>query len=196
MKHAVLILASTIMFSGQAQADATIVMLRHGEKPAQGLGQLTCQGLNRALALPKVLLKKFGPPTAIFAPNPAGKQDYGVEYAYIRPLATIEPTAIQVGLPVNVQWRFDEIEPLQATLTASAFKDATVFVAWEHHLLEKAARQLLTSLGGDANAVPVWPGDDFDSLYVFRIKEDGAGKKTVRFSVDKQGLNQLKRSCP
>jgi len=30
----------------------TIVFLRHGEKPQRGLGQSTCQGLNRVLALP------------------------------------------------------------------------------------------------------------------------------------------------
>jgi len=36
-------------------AEETIVFFRHGEKPSAGLGQLTCQGLNRALALPDVL---------------------------------------------------------------------------------------------------------------------------------------------
>jgi hypothetical protein len=30
----------------------TIIFIRHGEKPLSGLGQITCQGLNRALALP------------------------------------------------------------------------------------------------------------------------------------------------
>jgi hypothetical protein len=38
----------------------TIVGIRHGEKPLLGLGQLTCKGLNRALALSQVLLEKFG----------------------------------------------------------------------------------------------------------------------------------------
>ena len=28
----------------------TLICIRHGEKPATGLGQLSCQGLNRALA--------------------------------------------------------------------------------------------------------------------------------------------------
>src|SRR5450631_116113 len=44
------------------QADTTLVMFRHGEKPALGLGQLSCQGLNRALALPDVLVSQFGTP--------------------------------------------------------------------------------------------------------------------------------------
>ena len=46
----------------------TIVFVRHGEKPEAGLGQLSCQGLNRALALPAVIRAKFGRPDAIFAP--------------------------------------------------------------------------------------------------------------------------------
>ena len=49
----------------------TIVMVRHGEKPPGGLGQLTCKGLNRALALPSVLIGRFGKPDYIYAPNPS-----------------------------------------------------------------------------------------------------------------------------
>ena len=44
------------------------MFIRHGEKPANDDGQLTCQGLNRALALPAVLTAKFGKPDFIFAP--------------------------------------------------------------------------------------------------------------------------------
>jgi hypothetical protein len=46
----------------------TIVFLRHGEKPDKEIGQLNCQGLNRALALPRILSSKFGKPDYIFAP--------------------------------------------------------------------------------------------------------------------------------
>jgi hypothetical protein len=81
-----------------ARAEQTIVFLRHGEKPPLGLGQLDCQGPNRALALPAVLQAKFGKASAIYAPDPGSKaKDKGVEYNYIRPLATIEPTAIRLG---------------------------------------------------------------------------------------------------
>ncbi len=80
----------------------TIVLVRHGEKPDKGLGQLDCQGLNRALALPPVIAKTFGRPSAIFAPVPSQQmEDDGVSYDYVRPLATIEPTAIFFGLPVR-----------------------------------------------------------------------------------------------
>ena len=106
----IILFLSTVYFN-LSLADETIVFLRHGEKPEKGLGQLSCQGLNRALAIPDVLLDKFGTPGAIFAPNPSfRKSDHGIDYDYIRPLATIEPTAIRVGLPVNVQFSFNDIQ--------------------------------------------------------------------------------------
>ena len=48
----------------------TVVILRHGEKPEGGLGQLAPQGFNRALALSVVLPQKFGKPDYLFAPDP------------------------------------------------------------------------------------------------------------------------------
>jgi hypothetical protein len=53
----------------------TLVCIRHGEKPPGGLGQLTVKGLNRALALPKVLLAKYGRPQFVFAPSPNQKTE-------------------------------------------------------------------------------------------------------------------------
>jgi hypothetical protein len=52
-----------------AHAQETIVAIRHAEKPPTSLGQLTCKGLNRALALPKVLIPRYGKPDRIYAPD-------------------------------------------------------------------------------------------------------------------------------
>jgi hypothetical protein len=186
-----------LFFSGSSFADETIVMVRHGEKPDAGLGQLNCQGLNRSLALPTVLRKKFDAPAAIFAPNPGvQKNDQGQPYNYIRPLATIEPTAISLGLPVNTQYGLEDIERLQAALLIPAYKDATIFVAWEHRLLEQAARKILSANGGSADVVPVWNGDDFDSIYIIAIKLNPDGKRVATFRMDSQGLNRLPTTCP
>src|SRR4026208_70467 len=96
---AMVIVAAT---AAPARAQETIVFFRHGEKPSAGLGQLTCQGLNRALALPDVLIGRFGTPHYLYAPNPATKiSDPGGSFYYVRPLATIEPTAIRAGRSVN-----------------------------------------------------------------------------------------------
>ena|SRR5438445_9570671 len=56
---------------GSGIASETLILLRHGEKPAARLGQLTCQGLNRALALPAILNARFGRADTIIAPDPA-----------------------------------------------------------------------------------------------------------------------------
>lgn len=198
MKVTLLVFAWLLaMLSAETFAAETIVMLRHAEKPDGGLGQLNCQGLNRALALPNVLLGKFGTPAFIFAPNPGvEKQDHGQNYNYIRPLATIEPTAIRVGLPVDTHWGFDDIKSLQNRLLDDEMNGKTVFVAWEHRLLEKLSRKLLKQLGGDPSQVPVWEGDDFDSIYVIRIDEDSHGKKSAAFYTDHQNLNHLDTQCP
>ena len=124
---------------------ATIVFIRHGEKPEGGLGQLNCQGLNRALALAPIIAKSFGKPDAIFAPNPSHpKEDAGKLYDYVRPLATIEPTAIWFGLPVDVSVDVYDREGLQAALEKHRAPDRNVFllVAWEHRQIAPIVRGL------------------------------------------------------
>jgi broad specificity phosphatase PhoE len=181
----------------QGAAAETIVLVRHGEKPDGGLGQLTCQGLNRSLALPAVLVKKFGRPAAIFAPNPGiVKKDQGREYNYIRPLATIEPTAIRLGMPVNTHWGYDDIRSLEDDLLDTSLRDGTVFVAWEHRLLADIAKDLLKRYGGNPRNVPHWDGSDFDSIYVVEIPNTGGRGKTATFRIEHQGLNGLNAACP
>jgi hypothetical protein len=185
-----------LTLSGTSFADETIVMIRHGEKPDAGLGQLNCQGLNRALALPNVLQKKFGTPSAIFAPNPGvQKNDQGQLYNYIRPLATIEPTAISLGLPVNTQYGLEDIEHLQTALESSAYKDATIYVAWEHRLLVQVARKIMAENGGNPDVVPEWKGSDFDSIYIVTLKLNENGKRTATFRQNFEGLNRLPTAC-
>jgi hypothetical protein len=182
-----------ILFS-PAHADTTIVIVRHGEKPEHGLGQLTCQGLNRSLALAPLLLSRYGMPVAIYAPNPGQpKKDNGIPYAYIRPLATIEPLAIRTGLPVNLKWGMTNIEPLAAQVLASPA--GTYIVAWEHHWGESLARHLLSRLGGHPNDVPRWKDTDFDSVFVIRASENGKGVRRVSFSHEQEGLDGLPESC-
>lgn len=175
----------------------TIVFLRHGEKPPGGLGQLTCEGLNRALALPPILISKFGKADYIFASDPEGKVTEGGfrEFDYIRPLATIEPTAIRLGLPVCTDFRYKGIAGLQRELTKPQYHKALIFVAWEHYELDRMVKSFVGAFGGHPAEVPEWPGDDYDSLYVLRISETG-GKQSISFSRDHEGLTHLSPDCP
>lgn len=174
----------------------TIVLLRHGEKPDDGLGQLNCQGLNRALALPKVIASLFGKPDAIFAPDPARtKPDHIRSYDYVRPLATIEPTAIRFGLPVHTQFGWSDHKGLVAELERSEYRDATLVVAWEHLELVEIARGLLADNHGDPKQVPDWPHGDFDGLFVVRIERDANGIRAT-FEAKRQHLDDQSKTCP
>jgi hypothetical protein len=179
-------------------AQETIVAIRHAEKPAGGLGQLTCRGLNRALALPQVLIHRFGKPVAIYAPDPAIQVNDGSQnlYSYVRPLITIEPTAIFLGMPVNAQIGFTDIARLQGEVTAPAYANALVFVAWEHLKLNDFAVQMLRTYGGNPSSVPDWPNSDYDRIYIFKIAPEH-GKPSLTFQVDHEGLNEsLSDTCP
>jgi hypothetical protein len=184
--------SNSVLTAKGAKSVETIVCLRHGEEPESDLGQLTCRGLNRALALPRVLLEKYGSPQFIFASNPAEELD---GYNYVRALATIEPTAIRCGLPVNTQFGASEIAGLQQELQKSEYKNATVFVAWEHNALDRFVKNLVSANGGSSWQVPSWGGDDYDSIFVVRITRAG-GKESVAFTVDHEGLNHLSDKCP
>lgn len=174
----------------------TLVFIRHAEKPAAGLGQLNCQGLNRALALPAVVLAKFGKPDFVFASDPHEKKpDNGQPYNYVRPLLTVAPTAVQLGLPINTSFGFDDIEGLQQELLTPRYRNALTLVAWEHKKLEDMVKALLRQLGADASAVPHWRGSDFDSIYVVRI-DRREGRIGARFALDRQQLNGQAAACP
>ncbi len=186
------LLSTGAAWAGVPAPTETIVLLRHGEKPASGLGQLDCQGLNRSLALPAVIRRDFGTPTALFAPNPAEmKQDGGVDYAYIRPLATIEPTAIAFGLPVDVSHGVQNWLDLAHALQAPQYASAVVVVAWEHTDIVKLARALMTEHGGNPANIPDWNRADFDSVFVLRLV---GGQITFEHAHEK--LNGQSASCP
>lgn len=174
----------------------TILFIRHGEKPAKGLGQLNCAGLNRAIALPGVLKAKYGHIDAVFAPNPSHqKDDDGTDYDYVRPLATVEPAAIRFGLPVQTTFGYKQIDKLREALAAPAYRDATVLVGWEHHKLRDTVLALVAGLGGDTTPVPDWPANDFDSIWQVTIVRTGDQTK-VAFARDKEGLDDQPAACP
>lgn len=176
----------------------TLVFFRHGEKPPGDAGQLTVQGLNRALALPDVLVKKFGRPDFLFAPATTKKtaSHHRGTFSYVRALTTIEPTAIRLGLPVETRFAFDEISGLQSELCTPAYQRATVFASWEHHLLVEVVKNLIRGFGGNAMDVPDWPDDDFDSLYVVRLRTDAQGRRSATFEHDVEMLNGQSETFP
>jgi len=178
----------------------TIVLVRHGEKPPAGLGQLNCKGLNRALALPALLVGRFGKPDFIYAPNPSMQVNDGNNqptYSYVRPLATIEPTAIRLGMPVNTQIGFLQIDELQKALLQPAYAHSLIFVAWEHLKLYDFAQQMLKSYG-TPTPLPDWPNSDYDTIYIFHITRSGPGNTPhATLEIQQENLGKtLSDACP
>lgn len=167
----------------------TIVFMRHGEKPLLDFGQLNCQGLNRVLALPNVLNEKFGKPDYIFAPNPY----LGGFFYYVRALATIEPTAIQLGLPVQTDFAFYQVSKVAHALLEPQYHSSLLFVAWEHLNIVFIAKKIVSLLGG-GTAIPNWPDDDYDSLYVISIDWEKI-PPAIKFTRDHQGLDNQSKIC-
>jgi hypothetical protein len=183
---------------GCAQAQEKIVAIRHAEKPPTSLGQLTCKGLNRALALPKVLIPRYGKPDRIYAPDPGTRigQLGNLSYSYVRPLMTIEPTAIELQMPVNALIGFRNVGELRRELLARENANSVIYLVWEHVYLNEFAKRLLKAYGKDPSVVPDWPNDEFDRIYVFQIKNVGK-KKDLTFSIEQQQLTDtLSDKCP
>jgi hypothetical protein len=189
--------ASTTVTGGSTtgtNTTETLVFMRHGEKPSGGYGQLTCQGLNRANALPPILKSRYGAAQFVFAPDPAVTiPDAAGSFYYVRPLATIEPTAVSLGVPVDVRYGYTDVAGLQSELLSGTYANATIFVAWEHQYLQPLVQNILNQFEGSV-IVPVWASTDFDSLYIVRITNAG-GVVTAQFTHDFEGLNGLSTSC-
>jgi hypothetical protein len=177
----------------------TIVLIRHGEKPPTGLGQLNCKGLNRALALPSLLIGRYGKPDYIYAPNPSIQVNDGNNqptYSYVRPLATIEPTAIRLGMSVNTQIGFTQIDDLQKALLQPAYAHSLIFVAWEHIKLYQFAQQLLKAYETRPTAVPEWPNSDYDTIYVFHVTRSNDNTPHATLDIQQENLTNLSDTCP
>lgn len=173
-----------------------ILFIRHAEKSPNGFGQLSCRGLNRSLALAAVLAARYKHIDAVFAPDPSQqKPDGALSYDYVRPLATVEPTAIRFGLPVHAAIGYAETDKLLAALQVSEFSNAVVLVAWEHHQLNDMVPKLVGSLLGDTKAIPKWERSNFDSIWRVTIERDGS-KATASFTEDHQDLNDQSDLCP
>jgi len=157
--------------NAQQAGNVKIIFVRHGEKEATG-DNLNCQGLNRAMELPKVLVGKFGTPARIFVPAVNSKKSTG----HARMFQTASPLAIKYGLKINSQFDVDDYPGLAAGLEAQS---GTVVVVWEH----KAMDNILKALGVKMHGTK-WGDDDFDSIWIVTIKNGKA-----ELTMDKEGLH-------
>ncbi|MGY2399382.1 histidine phosphatase family protein [Pseudomonas sp. SDO5271_S396] len=177
----------------------TLVFLRHGEKPAGGLGQLNCQGLNRAMNLATVLPEKFGKANFVFAANPTRNVEEGEldnSYSYIRPLMTISPSAIKLGLPVNIQFSANDTSALADELVEDKYHNAIIYTAWSHGYLPELINKVASEASGRKHTITDdWSGSDYDTLYVLTLTWHN-GKASLLSRNYKQGLDGGNEHCP
>ncbi|MBA1200888.1 histidine phosphatase family protein [Pseudomonas capeferrum] len=194
-------LAMQVLESRAAPVDGTqtLVFLRHAEKPGEGLGQLNCQGLNRAIDLATILPEKFGNADYVFAANPSRHVEEGSQdnsYSYIRPLMTISPSAISQGLPVNIDFGANDYEDLAEELLKDKYRNATVYTAWSHGYLPDLINAVAGKALGEKQVITDdWNGSDFDSLYVLTLTWRD-GKASLLSRNVRQGLDGGEHACP
>lgn len=142
-----------------------VVIIRHGEKPAEG-DNLSCAGLNRALALPAVLDELLPtPPTYTYVPI-IGTNDDSTSQA--RMFQTVTPYAVRHNLCVNSDYAVENAAGLAHELRRQR---GTALVVWEHNAISEIAKAL--GLKEELQ----WPDEDFDSIWVIEFSGGGAKGK-------------------
>lgn len=163
-------LVSIYCSSSQQNANGLqrVVIIRHGEKPESG-DNLSCQGLNRALALPDVLHQKIGVPGAIFVPA----INMGKKTRVARMYQTIIPFAVKYGVEINTKYDVDDVDGLANDIKK---QQGVVLVVWEHKKIDNITK----ALGLDTGK---WDDNDFDTIWIIDYKN---GKPTLH--KDKENL--------
>ena len=167
-------IASFSMLVANARGDTPdpslrVVIIRHGEKPGDG-DNLSCKGLNRSLALPPVLFKKFGIPNHTYVPS----LELGKSTKHSRMFQTVTPMAVKYNLAITS--KFDE-KDTTAAANEVLTKKKTVLMVWGHSAIPDLAK----AFGVDTP--PNWVGSDFDSIWIITYPN---GKAV--FSQDKEGI--------
>jgi len=154
-----------------------VVIIRHGEKPDNG-NNLNCQGLNRAIALPKILFTKFGVANEIYIPT----VNTGDKTKSARMFQTITPYAVKYNLDINSSYETGDYK----SVAKDVFEQkGTVILCWEHNAIPHLAK----ALGVQGN-IRDWSDNDFDSIWIITYRNGN-----VTLTADKEGLNPS-NVCP
>ncbi|TDO24475.1 histidine phosphatase family protein [Pedobacter duraquae] len=170
---AILLIALAISSNaGLAQSkDLKLVFIRHAEKPADG-DNLSCQGLNRSLQLPAVLMKKFGKPSAIYVPA----LNLGKTTKRMRMLQTITPFAVKYNLAINSKYTEEDPGAMGDALLKEA---GIVIIVWDHNSIQP----MLKKLGMKKTGSLTWLDNDYDSMWIVSFS---TGKPVL--SKDAEGI--------
>jgi len=175
-KIMIVIVLAILNYSCQSQPAASgtlkqVVIIRHAEKPDKG-DNLSCQGFNRALALPAMLYEKYKLPDHIFVPD---LKD-GKSTNQARMYQTILPFAIKYNLNIYTRYDVDDVKGLTAAIIKTS---GYALVVWEHNNID----DIVKALGVEDKGLK-WKDSDYDTIWVITFKD---GKPTL--TVDKENIN-------
>jgi hypothetical protein len=109
---------------------------------------------------------------------------------------TVGPSAIKLGLPVNIDYGANDTADLADELMRDKYHDATIYTAWSHGYLPELINKVAEEASGKkVTLLDDWTGDDFDSVSVLTLKWVD-GKATLDYENYKQGLNDGDKGCP
>jgi broad specificity phosphatase PhoE len=153
------------------QPPATILLIRHAEKLADGQMDLSAAGFARAKELPRL----FGGPGAA-APHDLPRPDFlfatHVSRKSNRPVETITPLSGALGLPISSEIADKDFATLATQLLSGRYAGKVVLVAWHHGSIPGLARAL-----GATPPYDPWPETQFDRVWRIDYRD---GKATLR----------------
>ncbi|HEY3852844.1 MAG TPA: flagellar basal body-associated protein FliL [Verrucomicrobiae bacterium] len=147
--------------------DATVLIIRHAEKPENGNG-LSPEGVERARAYPQYFatFQLDGQPLkldSLFAAADSKKSE--------RPRLTMEPLSRALGVPLNTDFKDKEPETLARELKANPH-GANILICWHHQEIPG----LLRGLGADPDKLlprGEWPGHIYGWVIELRYDHEG-----------------------
>ncbi|WP_232375818.1 flagellar basal body-associated protein FliL [Mesorhizobium comanense] len=148
-------------------ADATVLIVRHGEKPDSG-PDLSPAGEARARAYASYF-HPFMLDGAPFVPDMLVASADSKNSA--RERLTLAPLAEALKLPIDQRFADREVQELVAALSSETH-GKSILIAWHHGQLGK----LIKAFGADPKALlpgGKWPGDEFNWIVVLRFDHKG-----------------------
>jgi hypothetical protein len=163
----------------------TILIIRHGEKPLNGVNGVTIDGVKdedsliprgwqRAGALVDLLAPEAGPireglarPGMLFAPQ------YGKEPENRRTHQTITPLSEQLGLPIEDEYEEGK-EPELGKFVSTKASVPVVLICWEHDHIPAIPTGIVNVV--NRQDIPTeWPSARFDLVWRFQFEEELEG---------------------
>jgi hypothetical protein len=139
------------------QPPATILIIRHAEKPPPGDPTLSAEGYARAQLLTKAFMPlgvrhDLPTPQYIFAAAPSSHSN--------RSALTVIPLSEALHLEINQDYKDHDYASLAAELLSGKYAGKVVLVSWHHGKIP----ELATALGAKPPYNP-WPDQQFDRIW-------------------------------